>query len=98
MGLSSTLDVSLKQAREKAAQCRQDLEQGKDPIAERDKSSEPTFLDCAMQYIADHETQWKNAKHIYQWKHTLTVYAKPLHHLRVSQITTPDVLKVLKPI
>jgi len=98
MGLGSALDISLKQAREKAAQCRQYLEQDKDPIAERDKSSEPTFLECATQYIADHEKQWKNAKHIYQWKHTLTVYAKPLHHLRVSQITTPDVLKVLKPI
>jgi integrase len=98
MGLGSALDISLKQAREKAAQCRQDLEQDKDPIAERDKSSEPTFLECATQYIADHEKQWKNEKHIYQWKHTLTVYAKPLHHLRVSQVTTPDVLKVLKPI
>jgi len=98
MGLGSALDISLKQAREKAAQCRQDLDQGKDPIAERDRSSEPTFLECATQYITDHEKQWKNAKHIYQWKHTLGVYAKPLHHLRVSQITTPDVLKVLKPI
>ena len=97
-GLGSALDISLKQAREKATQCRQYLEQDKDPIVERDKSSEPTFLDCATQYIADHEKQWKNEKHIYQWKHTLTVYAKPLHHLRVSQITTPDVLKVLKPI
>lgn len=98
MGLGSALDISLKQAREKAAQCRQHLEQDKDPIAERDKSSEPTFLECATQYITDHEKHWKNEKHIYQWKHTLTVYAKPLHHLRVSQITTPDVLKVLKPI
>ena len=98
MGLGSALDISLKQAREKAAQCRQYLEQDKDPIAERDKSSEPTFLECATQYITDHEKQWKNEKHIYQWKHTLTVYAKSLHHLRVSQITTPDVLKVLKPI
>lgn len=98
MGLGSALDISLKQAREKAAQCRQDLEDDKDPIAERDKSSEPTFLECALQYIADHEKQWKNEKHIYQWKHTLTVYAKPLHRLKVSQVTTPHVLAVLKPI
>ncbi len=98
MGLGSALDVTLKQAREKAAQCRQNLEDDKDPIVERDKSSEPTFLDCALEYIADHEKQWKNEKHIYQWHHTLTVYAKPLHHLRVSQVTTPDVLAVLKPI
>lgn len=98
MGLGSALDVSLKQAREKAAQCRQDLDQDKDPIAQREKASEPTFLECALQYIADHEKTWRNEKHIYQWRQTLTVYAKPLHHMRVSQITTPDVLAVLKPI
>ncbi len=98
MGLGSALDISLKQAREKAAQCRQDIENSKDPIAERDKTSEPTFLECALKYIADHEKQWKNEKHKYQWRHTLTVYAKPLHQLRVSQVTTPDVLAVLKPI
>ncbi|MGB0906783.1 MAG: tyrosine-type recombinase/integrase [Maricaulaceae bacterium] len=98
MGLGSALDVSLKQAREKAARCRKSLDEDKDPIVERDKSNEPIFLECALQYIADHEKRWKNEKHIYQWKHTLTVYAKPLHHMRVSQITTPDVLKVLKPI
>ena len=98
MGLGSALDVTLKKAREKAAKCRQDLENDKDPIVERDKSSEPTFLDCALKYIEDHEKKWKSEKHIYQWRHTLTVYAKPLHHLRVSQITTPDLLSVLKPI
>jgi len=98
MGLGSVLDVTLKQAREKASQCRQDLANDKDPIAERKKTDEPTFLECAMQYISDHEKTWKNEKHIYQWRQTLTVYAKPLHHLRVSQVTTPDVLAVLKPI
>ncbi len=98
MGMGGVADLSLKDARVKASEMRKLVSEGKDPIAERAKVSEPTFLECALQYIADHEKQWKNEKHIYQWKHTLTVYAKPLHHLRVSQITTPDVLKVLKPI
>ena len=77
MGLGSVLDVTLKQAREKASQCRQDLANDKDPIAERKKTDEPTFLECVMQYISDHEETWKNEKHIYQWRQTLTVYAKP---------------------
>ena len=98
MGLGSAKDVSLKIAREKADKCRQEIAEDKDPIAERNKTDEPTFLECALKYIADHEKTWKNAKHIYQWRQTLTVYAKPLHHLRVSQITTPHVLAVLKPI
>ena len=98
MGMGGVADLSLKDARAKASEMRKLVAEGKDPIAQRAKVSEPTFLECALQYIADHEKQWKNEKHIYQWKHTLTVYAKSLHHLRVSQITTPDVLKVLKPI
>lgn len=98
MGIGGVAGLSLKDARSKASEMRKHVSEGKDPIAQRAKVSEPTFLECALQYIADHEKQWKNEKHIYQWKHTLTVYAKSLHHLRVSQITTPDVLKVLKPI
>jgi len=98
MGLGSALDVTLKKARVKAENCRQMTAEGLDPIAERQKTDEPTFLDCALRYIEAHEKKWKNEKHIYQWRHTLTVYAKPLHHLKVSQITTPHVLAVLKPI
>lgn len=98
MGMGAVADLSLKDARIKASAMRKLVTEGKDPIAERQKPDEPTFLDCALQYIADHEKQWKNEKHKYQWRHTLTVYAKPLHHLRVSQVTTPDVLAVLKPI
>jgi len=98
MGMGSLSTISLKDAREKASQMRRLVAEGKDPISERDKSGEPTFLECALQYISDHEKNWKNEKHIYQWRQTLTVYAKPLHHMRVSQITTPDVLAVLKPI
>lgn len=98
MGMGGVADLSLKEARAKAAEMRKLVSDGKDPIAERAKVSEPTFLECALQYIADHEKTWKNEKHIYQWRQTLTVYAKPLHKLRVSQVTTPDVLAVLKPI
>jgi len=98
MGLGPAQDLSLKEARAKAAKMRRQVQDGLDPIAERAQMDEPTFLECALQYIADHEKQWKNEKHIYQWRHTLTVYAKPLHPLKVSQVTTPHVLAVLKPI
>jgi len=90
--------LTLKEAREEASKSRQAIKEGKDPIVEREKTNEPFFYDCAMQYIADHEAKWKNEKHIYQWRHTLRVYAAPLHKMRVSEIKTPDVLAVLKPI
>jgi len=98
MGLGPVRDIPLKVAREKAAKMRKQVQTGLDPIAERAQLDEPTFLDCALLYIEAHEKKWKNQKHIYQWRHTLTVYAKPLHRLKVSKVTTPHVLAVLKPI
>ena len=43
MGLGSFIDVSLKKARQKAMQCRDWLDDGKDPIAEARKEAAPTF-------------------------------------------------------
>ena len=90
MGMGAVADLSLKDARTKASAMRKLVNEGKDPIAERKKTDEPTFLECALQYIADHEKKWKNEKHIYQWRQTLTVYAKPLHHLRCLLYTSPS--------
>lgn len=98
MGLGSLDVLSLKEARDKAAECRKMVSEGLDPIEERQIEDEPTFLKCAMDYIAAHEKRWKNEKHRYQWRQTLTVYAKPLHKLKVSEVTTPHILAVLKPI
>jgi integrase len=41
---------------------------------------------------------WRNAKHAAQWEMTLRKYAAPLRRLPVNQITTDDVLSVLKPV
>jgi len=41
---------------------------------------------------------WKNEKHKYQWRQTLTEYAKPLHHLPVNEVDTEAVLAALQPI
>lgn len=58
----------------------------------------PTFIESTNLFLATKEAGWKNAKHRAQWHMTLNVYAKSLHDLRVPDITTPDVLKVLQPI
>jgi integrase len=63
------------------------------------KAQAPTFDECAKQYIASHESSWKNPKHIAQWKSTLETYAGlVIGKTRVDEITVEDVLKVLKPI
>jgi len=98
MGLGRFSDVSLKQARGKAEEHQKQIAAGLDPFAERDKADEPTFLDAVENYLKLKEPEWKNSIHRRQWRQTLTDYAKPLHKLKVSQISTVEVLAVLKPI
>jgi integrase len=52
----------------------------------------------ADQYIETHEATWRNAKHRYQWRQTLTDYCGPIRLKPVDQIGTADVLAVLKPL
>jgi integrase len=42
--------------------------------------------------------QWRNPKHVAQWKMTLREYAGPIRHIGLENISTEDVLRVLKPI
>jgi integrase len=101
MGLGSATDVSLAQAREKAADARRLVKAGKDPIAARRAERTggvPTFGEIADHLIESIEHGFRNAKHRYQWRQTLTQYAKPLRPKPVDAITTEDVLECLKPI
>jgi hypothetical protein len=86
MGLGSVNTFSLKEARERARQCRQMLADGIDPIearlAERDtrrkdETERITFKDAAERYLKVHSPGWKNGKHRAQWQSTLAKYAYP---------------------
>lgn len=98
IGLGSVKDVSLLQAREKATKYRQEIKTGNDPRESFSQTTTPTFLECFQEFLATKEAGWKNQKHRAQWHMTLNVYAKPLHKLKVSDITTQDVVKILQPI
>ncbi len=100
MGLGSLRDVSLARARELAAEARADRAAGRDPIAARNarKSGTMTFGEAADKLIESIEAGWRNPKHRYQWRQTLKAYAAPLRAIPVSQITTEQVLDVLKPL
>ncbi len=99
MGLGAYPAVSLAKARSRAGACRTAVEDGRDPIAEKAKEAEPTFGECADRYIESIKAEWRNDKHEYQWRQTLgDSYCKSLREMRVSQITTDDVLKVLSPV
>lgn len=108
MGLGGVSTFSLAEARERAAEQRKLLADGKNPLAvkkERElarrlaEANIITFDQAAEKYIEAHEPSWKNAKHVAQWRTTLKVYASPVvGELPVSQIDTALVLRILKPI
>ncbi|MBZ9975962.1 tyrosine-type recombinase/integrase [Mesorhizobium sp. BR-1-1-10] len=98
MGLGAYPAVKLATARKLAAEHREGVAHGRDPIAERRKEAEPTFGECVDKFLGTMESQWRNAKHQAQWRMTLTDYAASITAMKVSSITTDDVLRVLNPI
>jgi integrase len=99
MGLGALRDVPLARARARAAEARQKLADGLDPIAARDnKPQVMTFGEAADALIESMSSSWRNEKHRAQWKMTLTAYCEPLRAKPVTEIGTEDVLKVLQPL
>ena len=99
MGLGGYPALSLQKARALANNHRAALADGRDPLAEKKRAAEPTFADCADQFLNSMESGWRNEKHRAQWRSTLgPAYCAVLQNKRVSQIDTNDVLKVLVPI
>ncbi len=102
MGLGSATDVSLAQAREKAADARRLAKAGKNPLAvrraERASQGAESFGPFALKLIDAIESGFRNQKHRAQWRTTLTTYAAPIWNKRLADIETDDVLECLKSI
>lgn len=108
IGLGGFPDTTLAGAREKARSVRGKIEQGIDPVAERQAvrsalaaavASAMTFQQAAEKYIAAAEGGWKNQKHAAQWTSTLEAYAFPIiGKLPVSAIETAHVVKIVEPL
>jgi len=98
MGLGSARAVPLAVARTMAAEARQHVASGRDPLAMRVQPAAMTFRDAAAALVESMSPSWRNAKHRAQWVMTLTVYCAPIAALAVSEISTDDVLRVLKPL
>ena len=107
-GIGSVDDVSLADAREKAAGIRKGVLVGADAVedrleerreAARQKAAHMTFQQCAEAYIAAHEGSWRNPKHRAQWTSSLVTYAYPVFgSVAVSDVSVPMIMKVLDPI
>lgn len=108
MGLGGFPTVTLAQAREKAREARDKIDQGIDPLAERKAARAAlvaaarrglTFTDAMNRYLDAKMEAFSNAKHKAQWRATLATYAEPeLGAMLVQDIQVQDVLKVLHPL
>lgn len=100
--------ISLKRAREKAAEQRRIKAEGQSPLAIKreakakkhlEEARTKTFKQCAESYIEAKRPEWKNEKHAWQWENTLERFAYPVFKdLPVASIDTALVMDVLKPI
>lgn len=108
IGLGGYPDVPLAMARDKAREARELIAKGVDPVEQRkaakslliaSQGKAVTFEDAARDYIAEHQSGWKNAKHAAQWSSTLETYAYPIiGKIYVRDIELAHIEKILKPI
>ena len=108
MGLGSSDEVSLADARLKAAECRKLRQAGVDPIENRkvaqaeaalEAAKSMTFDECRDAYVKGHAASWRNAKHRQQWTSTLSTYCTPVFgKVSVQAVNVTLVLKALEPI
>ena len=103
MGLGTYPLVSLKQAREDARKHTALARGGTDPISVRSAQklkarTTPSFGECATAFIDNLQSGSRNAKHIQQWRNTITQYCPQMLGLPVDAITQEHVLRALLPI
>jgi integrase len=99
MGLGSYPTISLVVARQRADECRRQVAEGLDPIAERTRAAPMSFGDVADQFVASMASSFRNEKHRDQWKTTLSdAYCAELRKVPISDVDTESVLNVLTPI
>ncbi len=103
LGSAEARQVGLQAARDAAEKARALVRKGIDPINRRSAQRDAqktllTFGDAADRYIEAKSAEWRNDKHLAQWKMTMQVYAKKLRPLPVRDIATEHVLEALRPI
>jgi integrase len=104
MGLGAYPEISLKLAREIAADARKLIGQGIDPIEARKANRKagrrvPTFKEVAALVVADAKARTSNAKVAYQWeRHLGPAYCGPLLERPIHEITTTELAAHLRPI
>ncbi|MFZ6745954.1 tyrosine-type recombinase/integrase [Undibacterium sp. JH2W] len=102
-GLGSYPEVGIAEAAKLAAQMRELIAKGIDPLLEKEKDKDapkiPTFQKAAEILHADLLPGWKSKKHGQQWINTLVEYAFPaIGNLPLDKIQPRHIADVLRPI
>ena len=100
MSIGRYPELSLSEARAKHMEMRkQVLVDKQDPARQKQQgASVPTFGETADAYLAAQNRSWRNDKHRWQWRQTLTDYCAPIRAMPVDAVDTAAVLRVLKPL
>ncbi len=99
IGLGGYPTVSLARAREKAADYRATIADGRDPVAEKRAPAMPTLKEAAYAVHEANKPRWRNPRHMAGWIQTLERHAMPvLGNTPLDRIDRGDVLRVLTPI
>jgi integrase len=102
MSLGSADVVSLAGARKLHTEARAELSKGRDPLEERNRAKTDrvhTFAATANAYLGAHRSGWRHPKTAAAWAQSLRDHVLPgIGKTPVSEIDTPHVLRVLKPL
>ena len=107
LSLGAYPEISLKEARKRAIEARNKLNQGINPKPEKKPLIEPakvvatlpTFKEYALACHELKSLEWINKKHSSQWINTLRDYAfKEIGDLPINEVDTEHILKILEPI
>ena len=99
IGLGGYPSVSLALAREKAADNRAAIAEGRDPVAEKHAPAMPTFREAVHAVHETNKPRWRNPRHIAGWMQSLERHAIPtLGNTPLDRIDQGDVLQVFTPI
>ncbi|MBV1900108.1 MAG: integrase arm-type DNA-binding domain-containing protein [Kordiimonadaceae bacterium] len=104
MGLGGYPGFSLAEARDERDEAQKKVKSSINPIEARrqfrraEKAGQCTFGQFSDELVEALVPGFRSQKHIDQWRMSLKVYAKPIRQKSISDVSTEDVLGILKPI
>lgn len=108
IGLGGYPEISLAQAREKARNIKDQIEQGIDPVEQKratrralakQQTEKMTFSKAAQLCHEKKSSEFSNEKHKKDWIRSIETYANPvIGDMPIDEIELPHILKIFEPI